>query len=358
METATAATTDSATKYWYKGAHVINLTEEQILRVVTNTAVNPIALLLGALTVWMSWRLIHINPNDYFRFSHYSYGVAMLIVLFVSYAVAIAYAVKENAMDISAFATLAFDKTVDKQVRDRLQFKFMFDLMQTLVSFIPGIAFPEQFGMWSMIFGLCAFVIGEWIEHKIFGMNFGTYHAMVRLHNNKLMAIGMLFAISQIGFLAAAYNKYDTWYVSISAEEKYMDKVDIYFHDEPMPAAQTNWEITSVDAETYGTKGLAATPDGKNYYYIRFTATGKFHIPETGKDAGSMEIVLFTNFKLLTEVNILRVMRENKAELVEGTVMNQSGAGEIATCDKILLFRKFGKASPRNGIRQNTDIFN
>lgn len=340
--TATSGGFFATDSHWFGGKHVIKLTDEQIRYVVTHSLVNPLAMLLGVLTVWTSYNLMNINPTDYFRIASYNYGMFLLCAFFVSYGIAMIYAVKENAMDIGAFFLLAFNKEkVDKATRDRLIYKFVFDLVQTMVSFLPAIAVPELFGMWSMAFGLVAFVIGEWIENKIFGMNFSLYQKEIRQHNNILMAIGLFFGATQLVFLGLSINKYNNWFISVTTDEQYKRDVDIYFPPVPVDPKQLQWEVTGVDVESYGEKGLAATPGDEVLYYVKFRAVGKFFIPETGKTVKFQKFLLVTDYRLLNNLKVMDALQNKKTEFLEGDVLNRDASSGDLGEYRIFLHQKY-----------------
>jgi len=359
MDAQATTTTFNPKDHWFGGAHVIVLTEEQIAKVVTNKWINLLAVTIGILTVISSWNLISLNPNDYFRIASYNWGLVILIGLFVSYAFAIVFAIKENAMDFGALFLLAFSKDVDPEIRQRLRYKAAFDVSQTLISFAPGFFMPHLFGMWSMVFGLGAFVIGEWIEYKYFGLNFARYQKSIRKLNNDLMAIALVFGALQGVFAFMAISKYNAWFISVTIRESQRENVDLYFEPIPIDSSQVNWQVDDVDLETYGIKGLAASPEKELYYYIKFTAIGRFYLPEKKIWVRELRMILITDFKIATDLRAVQILNEKKYELISGEIMNiRSSTEDIGSFARILMYKRFGNSTEIESVRRNTDIFN
>lgn len=360
MHESTATVTPTKDKYWFGGAHVIRLTPEQVNLVVTSPFSIAFAFALGALSIYTSLNLISLSPIDYFRTVSYGWGVVWMITLFISYGVALNYGVKENAMDFTAFLVLCIlgKGNTDRETRSKLLFKFTFDLCQTALTFVPGLWFPEQLGIYSMVLGLLGFPVGEYIEKKYYGMNFATYHTEIRRKNNIMMAIGMICLVSQVLFLGFSFKKYNEWYVSVTSMEQFRDEVDVYFVDQPIDSLRLQWVVEDVVPETYGEIGLAATPEEKEtYYYTRFIAVGRFYIPSKKTTVKSIRIALFTDHKLFNKTKIMDLLVENRYQMTEGTIMKLSGAGrKLSTCDWILLYKKFPHSLDDN-IGQDTKIF-
>lgn len=360
METTVNSTATEKSPYWFNGAHVINLTPEQVALVVKSPIANIFAVILGAVSIYASINLISLSPLDYFRVVSYGWGILWMIVLFVSYGVALNYGVKENSMDLTAFVLLCImgKGNVDKHTRSRLAFKFVFDMIQLGLTFLPGLLFPEQLGMYSMVLGLVGFPLGEYVEKKYYGMNFQTYHKQIRHENNLLMAIGAICLASQIAFGFLSFKKYNEWYVSVTSMESFRNKVDVYFLDQPIDSLHLQWDVEDVIPETYGQIGLAATPEeDAMYYYTRFVAVGKFYIPAKKITVRTIKIALFTDYKLFNKTKIMDLVQNHRYSMTEGTIMRLSGAGQkLVQCDWILLYRKFPN-SLDNSIRQDNKIF-